>query len=120
MQTTTLLEPLPDDARRWGAVAARDPRADGRFVYAVRTTRIYCRPSCASRRPRRENVTFYATPAAAVGRGVPGLPALPARRGVFRTRAGAPGPKQSSGPWRIFRAVPERSLRWPSWPRHPA
>jgi AraC family transcriptional regulator of adaptative response/methylated-DNA-[protein]-cysteine methyltransferase len=69
MQTIPLLEPLPDDARRWGAVAARDPRADGRFVYAVRTTRVYCRPSCASRRPRRENVTFYPTPAAAMAGG---------------------------------------------------
>jgi len=46
----------------WRAVLARDPGADGRFVYAVRSTGIYCRPSCPSRRPRRENVTFHATP----------------------------------------------------------
>jgi AraC family transcriptional regulator, regulatory protein of adaptative response / methylated-DNA-[protein]-cysteine methyltransferase len=65
MPTTSLPEPLQDDATRWGAVAARDPRSDGRFVYAVRTTGVYCRPSCPSRRPRRENVTFYPTPAAA-------------------------------------------------------
>jgi AraC family transcriptional regulator of adaptative response/methylated-DNA-[protein]-cysteine methyltransferase len=43
-------------------VQQRDRRADGTFVYAVSTTRIYCRPTCPSRRPRRENVAFYATP----------------------------------------------------------
>jgi AraC family transcriptional regulator of adaptative response/methylated-DNA-[protein]-cysteine methyltransferase len=42
---------------RWLAVLARDERSD--FVYAVRTTRIYCRPSCPSRRPRPDNVTFF-------------------------------------------------------------
>ncbi|MBW3564525.1 MAG: bifunctional DNA-binding transcriptional regulator/O6-methylguanine-DNA methyltransferase Ada [Acidobacteria bacterium] len=49
----------------WKAVAERDRRFDGEFVYAVTTTSIYCRPSCASRRPRRENVRFFETPAAA-------------------------------------------------------
>ncbi len=49
----------------WAALASRDARADGAFVYAVRTTGIYCRPGCASRLPRRENVAFYADPAAA-------------------------------------------------------
>lgn len=53
------------DAGRWAAVAARDTSADGRFLYAVRTTGIYCRPSCGSRRPKRANVTFYETPLAA-------------------------------------------------------
>ncbi len=47
------------DAARWRAVVAHDRRADGRFVYAVGSTGIYCRPSCASRRPRREVVTFF-------------------------------------------------------------
>ena len=50
---------------RWAAVVARDRAADGQFVYAVRTTGVYCRPSCASRRPRPENVEFHATPAQA-------------------------------------------------------
>jgi len=50
---------------RWAAVLARDDRADGSFVYAVRTTGIYCRPSCGSRRPRPENVEFHTTAAAA-------------------------------------------------------
>jgi len=50
---------------RWQAVLARDRRFDGAFVYAVRSTRIYCRPSCASRRPRRTQVTFFPIPEAA-------------------------------------------------------
>jgi len=54
---------------RWTAVAARDTAADGRFVFAVRTTGVYCRPSCASRRPRHENVVFYRAPEAAEAAG---------------------------------------------------
>ncbi len=46
---------------RWAAVAGRDRRADGIFYYSVRTTGVYCRPSCAARRARRENVRFHAT-----------------------------------------------------------
>ncbi len=55
--------------RRWRAVAERDPRFDGTFVFAVKTTGVYCRPSCPSRRPRPENVTFHATCAAAESAG---------------------------------------------------
>jgi AraC family transcriptional regulator of adaptative response/methylated-DNA-[protein]-cysteine methyltransferase len=44
----------------WHAVAARDRRADGTFVYAVDSTGVYCRPSCPSRRPRRSVVSFFA------------------------------------------------------------
>jgi len=51
--------------RRWRIVLARDRRYDGAFVYAVRSTGIYCRPSCASRRPRRAQVTFFSIPEAA-------------------------------------------------------
>jgi AraC family transcriptional regulator of adaptative response/methylated-DNA-[protein]-cysteine methyltransferase len=54
----------PTDAgnnQRWQAVVARDRAADGTFYYAVRTTGVYCRPSCASRGARRENVSFHAT-----------------------------------------------------------
>jgi AraC family transcriptional regulator of adaptative response/methylated-DNA-[protein]-cysteine methyltransferase len=50
---------------RWAAVVARDPQADGKFFYSVRTTGVYCRPSCASRRARRENVAFHASTVAA-------------------------------------------------------
>src|SRR5437588_9170434 len=48
-------------ARYWRATRARDSRADGTFVLAVRSTRIYCRPSCPARRPLRRNVTFFRT-----------------------------------------------------------
>lgn len=56
----------PTDARRlpgqrWEAVVRRDKRADGEFVYAVRTTGVYCRPSCPSRTAKRENVEFFDT-----------------------------------------------------------
>ncbi|WP_153101548.1 bifunctional DNA-binding transcriptional regulator/O6-methylguanine-DNA methyltransferase Ada [Paraburkholderia hayleyella] len=47
------------DAERWRAVASHDAEADGVFFYAVRTTGVFCRPSCASRQPRRENVQFF-------------------------------------------------------------
>ncbi len=48
--------------QRWAAVLGRDPRFDRQFVYAVRSTGIYCRPSCPSRRPRRDQVTFFGAP----------------------------------------------------------
>jgi AraC family transcriptional regulator of adaptative response/methylated-DNA-[protein]-cysteine methyltransferase len=57
------------DDERWQAVSERDPAAENRFVYAVKTTGIYCRPTCPSRRPARANTEFYATPAAAEARG---------------------------------------------------
>ena len=50
---------------RWAVVVARDPAADGRFFYSVRTTGIYCRPSCAARPARPENVAFHDTAEAA-------------------------------------------------------
>jgi AraC family transcriptional regulator of adaptative response/methylated-DNA-[protein]-cysteine methyltransferase len=49
----------------WRSVLARDARSDGAFVYAVRSTGIYCRPSCPSRRPRRRLTMFFADPSAA-------------------------------------------------------
>lgn len=51
--------------RRWEAVLAHDASSDGEFVYAVRSTRVYCRPSCPSRRPRRDQVQFFGAPEAA-------------------------------------------------------
>src|SRR4029077_16456099 len=54
---------------RGAAVVHRDRNADGRFYYSVRTTRVYCRPSCASRLARRENVRFHATRDEAEGAG---------------------------------------------------
>ena len=53
--------PAIDDPR-WNAVIARDAARDGEFVFAVSTTGVYCRPSCAARRPRWENVQFFLTP----------------------------------------------------------
>jgi AraC family transcriptional regulator, regulatory protein of adaptative response / methylated-DNA-[protein]-cysteine methyltransferase len=47
---------------QWQQVMERDARQDGRFVFAVRTTGIYCRPSCPSRRPRRDSVEFFPDP----------------------------------------------------------
>ncbi len=54
-----------NDSSFWQAVSDRDAGADGRFVFAVSTTGIYCRPSCPSRRPRPENVRFFPLPEAA-------------------------------------------------------
>src|SRR6187401_2881624 len=57
--------PSPGNDARWNAVQRRDRAADGTFVYSVHTTGVYCRPSCAARLPRRENVAFHETCAAA-------------------------------------------------------
>lgn len=62
---TTFTAAANDAATRWRAVTGADPCADGRFVYAVRTTGVYCRPTCPARRPRRANVRFFDTAAAA-------------------------------------------------------
>ncbi len=54
-----MTRPEATDDERWLAVKTRDTRADGAFVYAVRTTGVYCRPNCRSRMPNRANVAFY-------------------------------------------------------------
>lgn len=64
-QTDTMTKADP----RWTRVLARDAAADGSFVYAVRTTGVYCRPSCPSRHAKPENVAFYADPAQAEAAG---------------------------------------------------
>lgn len=53
------------DREAWRAVERRDGQYDARFVYGVSSTHIYCKPSCASRRPSRKNVAFFDSPAAA-------------------------------------------------------
>jgi len=58
MKTLNLPDLIDSDAC-WAAVLTRDPAADGRFVYSVNTTGVYCRPSCPSRRPNRKNVRFH-------------------------------------------------------------
>src|SRR5574338_955828 len=60
---------IHDDDLRWQAVLIRDAAWDGHFVYGVRSTGIYCRPTCPARRPRREQVTFFASPQAAEASG---------------------------------------------------
>jgi AraC family transcriptional regulator, regulatory protein of adaptative response / methylated-DNA-[protein]-cysteine methyltransferase len=74
MTTNAILEPLTftlmpasqsnsaKDDVHWQAVLARDRSQDGEFVFAVASTGVYCRPSCAARRPRRENIRFFSTP----------------------------------------------------------
>ncbi|SRR5260221_2087780 len=65
VERTTALSP----EAMWTAFHRGDPRYDGRFVTAVRTTGIFCRPSCTCRKPRRENVLFYRSPAHAARAG---------------------------------------------------
>ena len=49
------------ESRYWRAALARDPRADGEFFFGVKSTQIYCRPSCPARRPLRKNMLFFPT-----------------------------------------------------------
>jgi AraC family transcriptional regulator, regulatory protein of adaptative response / methylated-DNA-[protein]-cysteine methyltransferase len=63
MTRTELLGAQTVGDPRWGAVVARDPSADGTFFYSVKTTGVYCRPSCGARTARPENVAFHATTA---------------------------------------------------------
>lgn len=67
--STTTIHAYDTDEARWQAVQTRDAEADGYFVYAVRTTGIYCRPSSLARCPKRENVEFFASAAAAEAAG---------------------------------------------------
>src|SRR5271155_3284287 len=60
---------MQPNEKRWHAVQTRDRGADGAFVYAVRSTGIYCRPSCPSRKPRRGQVVFFPLPEAAEQKG---------------------------------------------------
>ena len=67
MKTDRAAETTADP--RWARVATRDVGADGTFVYSVKTTGVYCRPSCAARLPRPENVRFHATGSEAAAAG---------------------------------------------------
>ncbi len=81
--TTTPAYETEDD--RWKAVQARDAAADGHFVYAVRTTGVYCQPSSTARLPKRENVEFFDSAAAAEAAGYRGS----RRAGGDQTRVAA-------------------------------
>ena len=65
LQATTTVPNVMDNPELWNAVLSRDASRDGSFVFAVRSTGIYCRPSCPARRPRREQVSFFQIPEAA-------------------------------------------------------
>ena len=81
---------------RWEAVVARDASHDGEFVFAVATTGVYCRPSCAARRPRRENVQFFLRPEQAEQAGY---------RACLRCRPKAAGNGQADGVKAICRFI---------------
>lgn len=65
LQVTTTMPNVMNNPELWNAVVSRDRSRDGSFVFAVRSTGIYCRPSCPARRPRREQVSFFQVPEAA-------------------------------------------------------
>src|SRR3984885_11630196 len=88
-----------DDAQRYQAVASKDARFDGVFFAAVRTTGIYCRPSCPAITPKRANVTFYPTAAAAQQAGY---------RSCKRCR---PDASPGSPDWNVRSDVAARAMR---------
>jgi len=88
-----------DHERCYRAVASRDARFDGTFCTAVRTTGIYCRPSCPAITPRRGNVTFYRTPAAAQ------------RAGYRACRRCRPDAVPGSAEWNVRGDVVARAMR---------
>ena len=65
LQLSTNMPAVMNNPELWNAVLSRDASRDGSFVFAVRSTGIYCRPSCPARRPRREQVRFFQLPEAA-------------------------------------------------------
>ncbi len=78
MKTEHSTATFSNDETRWNALLSRDSSADGEFFYAVRTTGVFFRPSCASRQPRRDNVEFFDTPSK------PKLPVIGRAIGVSR------------------------------------
>jgi AraC family transcriptional regulator of adaptative response/methylated-DNA-[protein]-cysteine methyltransferase len=67
--TSVVTQRYVTDDERWNAMQTRDMEADGHFVYAVRTTGVYCHPSSTARLPRRENVEFFSSMSAAEAAG---------------------------------------------------
>ena len=65
LQLSMNMPSVMNNPELWTAVLSRDASRDGSFVFAVRSTGIYCRPSCPARRPRREQVQFFQLPEAA-------------------------------------------------------
>src|SRR5262245_11785405 len=65
LQTAMPMPNVMNNPELWNAVLNRDASRDGSFVFAVRSTGIYCRPSCPARRPKRDQVRFFSLPEAA-------------------------------------------------------
>ena len=99
-------DPRSDDESRWRAISARDPAAEGTFVYAVTTTGVFCRPGCASRLPGRENVRFFDTVEAAERAGY---------RPCKRCTPGIASPRErlAAAMVRACRRI-EQSEKWPT------
>lgn len=94
---------MPDAETCWQALTDKDTRFNGLFYFAVRTTGVYCKPSCAARRPRRENVLFFPSGDAAAAAGF-----RPCRR--CRPHDSDPQAKMVERACRIIEANPDRKL----------
>lgn len=81
--------PITLDEQRWQAVIDRDASQDGQFVFAVRTTGVYCRPSCKCRQPLRQNVHFYDSPTQAEAAGFRACKRCAPDRLAFEAEIGA-------------------------------
>src|SRR3989454_7625448 len=80
LQLSMNMPAIMNNPELWNAVLSRDASRDGSFVFAVRSTGIYCRPSCPARRPRREQVRFFQLPEAAEQAGFRACRRCPPRR----------------------------------------
>ena len=81
-RSTSGQEIKTDDEEQWQAVLRKNHQADGKFVYAVKTTGVYCRPSCPARSAHRGNVAFYNSPEEAERAGSEPVNAA-SRRGLY-------------------------------------
>ena len=89
---------LIDEEQGYRASASRDARFDGQFILAVRTTGIYCRPSCPAIMPKRRNVVFFVHGGGRAAGRFPRVPAVPAGLGARVRRSGTCAPT-----WRAAR-----------------
>ncbi len=108
---TAAADPFDSDRARWRAVEKREPAADGLFYYAVRTTGVYCRPTCGSRRPRRENAIFYRTWAEAEAAGFRACRKCRPRQEASSSRTPSSWPTLAGGSRRSTPHQPGRSGR---------
>ena len=114
--STELLAAATVSDPRWAAVLARDAAADGSFFYSVQTTGVYCRPSCAARPARPENVRLPRQRGRA-----PSAPAFaPASAAGPTSRRGPSSTPRWSPSCAASSSRPSRRRRSTSWPRAPA